>query len=521
MPLPEGGNMPWPPRYLKPALTDMHIWDTWWAGDPDRLTSLYGGGVTSGFDPKRGQYAGGLVGRLSRWWWGQPTPAGEERSHIHVPIAGDICAMSARLLFAEPPKITAADRGTQDQLTEYLDDRAHARLKNAAEVSAMLGGVYLRTVHDTDISDRPWIDTVHADRAVPEFTWGMLRAVTFWRIMAEDDGQVWRHLERHEPGWVMHGLYQGTRDQLGMPVPLEDMPALAGLAREVDSEGRIATNIKGLGPTYVANRMSRRWRSMPGLEHLGRSDLDGVVSLMDNLDEAYGSWMRDIRLAKGRVHVPESMLDSNGPGRGSRFDVDREVYATLNALQRPGNSLTLAVTQFAIRAAEHKATVDDLVERILTSAGYSTQTFGASDQVAITATEVDSKERLTGLTKADKVLTWRPELSHALGNWLATYREVFGAKVSTEPPAVAFADGIREDMLTLANTVDALRRAQAASTQTLVEIVHPDWDPSQVSAEVARILAETGMATEDPTAFGADELPPGDDFGQESDPIEG
>ncbi|MFG3085118.1 phage portal protein [Streptomyces parvulus] len=500
MPLPTG-NVPWPPPHLKPALDAMHTWDTWWSGDPDRLEDLYGGGTTGGIDPKPAQYSGGVRGRLARWWWGTPTGEGERRTKVHVPLAGDLCAGSADLLFSEPPKFTLDDDATTKRLDVLTDDGMLATLQTGAEVGSALGSVYLRPVYDKQLADRPWLDAVHADRAVPEFAWGRLAAVTFWRIVHEEDGQVWRHLERHERGRILHGLYQGTKGKLGRAVPLQDHPATEGLAGTVNDESFVETGYDQLDVAHVPNQLSRRWRANAALKDLGRSDLDGVETLMDQLDETYSSWMRDIRLGKGRIVVPDTYLQSAGPGRGASWNPDREAYAGVNVL-RSGDGMALTVAQFAIRVQEHRDTAEDLVNQILRSAGYSGQTFGLGGDVAVTATEVVSKERRSMTTRGRKILRWRPALAHAVEALLAVDREVFGGSVTPQRPNVEFEDSVQEDPLQLANTVDVLRRAQAASTDTLVRMAHPEWDDTQVQTEVARIQQEAGTAVPDPMQAG-------------------
>jgi hypothetical protein len=361
--------------------------------------------------------------------------------------------------------------------------------------------VYLRPVYDKTIADRPWLDAVHADRAVPEFVWGRLAAVTFWRIVHEEDGQVWRHLERHETGRILHGLYQGTKGKLGRPVPLEDHPATAGLASVVNDESYVETGYDGLDVAHVPNQLSRRWRANAALKDFGRSDLDGIETLMDQLDETYSSWMRDIRLGKGRIVVPDSYLQSNGPGRGASWNPDQEAFAGINALTR-GDGMALTVAQFAIRVNEHRDTAEDLVNQILRSAGYSGQTFGLGGDVAVTATEVISKERRSMTTRGRKILRWRPALAHAVEALLAVDLAVFGGGITPQRPNVEFEDSVQEDPLALANTVDVLRRAQAASTDTLVRMAHPEWDDTLVQEEVDRIQREQGMAVEDPMQAG-------------------
>ncbi|WP_445524792.1 phage portal protein [Streptomyces cyslabdanicus] len=503
MPLPTG-NVPWPPPYLRPALDSMHTWDAWWSGDPDRLEDLYGGGTAGGMDPKRfaATTSGGVWGKLARWWWGTPTAEGERRTKMHVPIAGDLCGGSADLLFSEPPRFTVDDQATQDRLDVLTDDGMLATLQTAAEVIAALGGGYLHPVYDQDMADQAWLHTTHADRAIPEFRWNRLSAVTFWKVVHEEDGQVWRHLERHEPGMILHGLYQGTKEKLGRAVPLQDHPATEDYAPLVNEDGALLTGYDKLDVSHVPNQNSRRWRRNERLQDLGRSDLDGVEPLMDALDETYSSWMRDIRIGKGRIIVPDSYLQSQGPGRGASWNPDQEAFAGVNALTRGDSGLQLTVAQFAIRVQEHRETAEDLVNQILRSAGYSGQTFGLGGDAAVTATEVNARERRSMTTRGRKILRWRPALAHAVEALLTVDQEVFRTGSIPQRPTIEFQDSVQEDPLSLANTAEVLRRAWAASTDTLVQMTHPEWDDTMVAAEVERIHQEQGMAVEDPMQAG-------------------
>ena len=97
-----------------------------------------------------------------------------------MPIAGDLASTCSNLLFSQPPALKHDATDVQDYLTGLIDDGTHSTLIEAAETCAALGGVFLRVVWDTDIQDRPWIDLVPPDAAVPEFKYGRLVAVTFW-----------------------------------------------------------------------------------------------------------------------------------------------------------------------------------------------------------------------------------------------------------------------------------------------------------------------------------------------------
>jgi A118 family predicted phage portal protein len=502
VPLPDR-NMAWPPPKLKPAFEAMNTWDAWYGGDPERLTALYGGGA-SGPQPRPVQYGTGVVSRIARWWWGTPPAPGEQRTKLHIPIAGDLCGASSDLLFSEAPVLRAKDDTTQKRLDLIADEGMHASLQTAAEVAAALGGVYLRPVYDPNIRDRPWLDAVHADRAVPEFTWGQLSAVTFWHVLSDDGkGTVYRHLERHDPEQVSHGLYKGDDDTLGMLVPLEEHPATARYTKLVNDQGIIPSPYKGLAPAYIPNVNSRRWRGVQALTHFGRSDLESIEPLMDALDEAYASWMRDVRLGKGRVIAPNAFLQNLGPGQGALYNPDQEIYSGLEILPKSGDS-ALEVVQFEIRVAQHRDTVNDLIDQILRSAGYSGQTFGRGQDVAVTATEVTARERRSMTTRGKKILRWQAGLGHALEALLAVDAEVFRSGVIVQQPVIEFGDSVSEDPLTLANTLQFLSVAEAASTEWKVRRLNPDYDDKLVQAEVARIHAEKGVGVASPDHLGGD-----------------
>lgn len=499
MPLPANGT-PWPPKALAASASLQAEHAAWWVGDVAQLEQTYQGRA---WTARPSQYAGGVVGAVSRFWWGRPALDGGAQSprKLHVPIAADLCQASADLLYGEAPTFTVEHEATQERLAELIDDGALQVLVEGAEDGAALGGHYLQVAWDTAVSPNPFLAVVSADAAWPEFRWGRLTAVTFWHILATSGGsEVWRHLERHEidngVGVIRHGLYRGSASELGTRVPLTEHAATAGLVtdRLVDGD-TITTGSPGLAVVYVANqRPSRRLRNDPVGSDLGRSDLEGIEGLMDALDEAYSSWMRDIRLGKGRLLVSPNALDDLGPGKGAAFDADREIFTVLGAAPSSAkDAVAIAqAEQFAIRHEEHRATCAALLERILSAAGYSPATFGLDDGAgsAQTATEVKARQQRSFMTRDRKLRVLRPALSELLHKLLLVDAAVFGTPILPSRPQVEFPDGVQESLLSLAQTAQALRAAEAASTDVLVEMLHPEWDEAQRAEEVARIAAE-------------------------------
>ncbi|MFF5790244.1 capsid protein [Streptomyces sp. NPDC012693] len=514
MPLPDSGAT-WPP--IDPAVqSDLADWDAWYSAEPDRLEQRYSGRGTVGAPNRPSQYAGGVRGRVARWFWGAPTPDGEKRDKLHIPLAGDIARTSSGLLFSEPPKLLSGNTTTQARLDDLVKKGLHPTLLEGGELCAALGGVFFRVVWDEDVSDRPWIDTVAADRAVPEFRYGRLVAVTFWTVLPGPDGiddrRVFRHLERHEKGRIYHGLYEGTGTTLGAVRPLADHQATEPLASQVDAFGGLDTGAPDhLTASYMPNvRPARSWRHIPTAAYWGQSDFQGIEGILDSLDESWSSWMRDIQNGKGRIVVADSLLRSEGPGKGASWQEEKRVYSGLNMPpDMSGNRKPLDVVQFAIRVKEHSDTCAALVNEAARQAGYSASTFGeASEGSAVTATEIRARQRRTLITRSRKSLYAAPAISDVTAALLAVeagFRfRVDGLDLS-EPPKVEFEDSISESAGELATTSELLRRAEAASTDTLVRLNHPDWDDKQVAAEVALILDENGRGpTADPTLTGAE-----------------
>ncbi|MEU2759382.1 phage capsid protein [Streptomyces sp. NPDC007094] len=400
------------------------------------------------------------------------------------------------MLFADMPAVVVEDARTQARLDTLLaEGHAQQMLLSAAEQCAALSGVYLRATWDRDLIGRPMLTAVQPDNALPDWRFGMLAAVTFWRELSGSSTQVvFRHIERHEPGRIVHGLYQGSGDNIGRRIPLAEHPDTAALAGSIDRDGETTpTGIRRLTAAYVPNMTPNRLhRGSP----MGRSDYAApIYDQLDAIDETWTSWMRDIRLARARLIVPDSYLRSNGPGRGATFDEDAEVYAQLNMPPLENGGITLS--QFDIRVEEHQRTAEALTRQAAQSAGYAARSFGLDQNgaAARTATEVDSEDDKSTITRRKKAGHWKQGLADALFAVLELDVAQFGSTAPAERPRVQFPDGVADSPMDVATTLDLLNRAQAVSTATRVKILHPEWDDTEVKAEAAAILRETGMGT--------------------------
>ncbi|MGV8846383.1 phage portal protein [Tessaracoccus sp.] len=522
----------WPPL-PDLVVSPMSGWAAWYEGTPETLSAHYlQGWGSSELRPRvrAAQLNGGIVGVLARFWWGQPQVSGQSIRGIHLPLAADIAAASSDLLFGEELDVDAGVMDTTDEdgntvstprdnarLEYILQENAwNSLLPEAGELQSAMGGVYLRAGWDKDISDAPIITKVSADKALPEFRYERLQAVTFWEIVKRDGQDFWRHLERHEKGFIYHQLRKGTAAVLGQIQPLDSLDETKGLAEEIPTE------VQYLTVEYVPNvRPSRRWRDVPQAVNLGRADIDGQEPLLDALDETWNSLLRDIRHGKSRLLVGSQLLMADGPGKGARVDIDRDVYEALNVPIGPNSGMAdmISAQQFPIRVTEHLEAAKALTEAIVRSAGYSAQTFGIDNgTVAKTATEVDSIGDRTRQTREKKTRYWETALQKLLRTVLAIDRAQFGTKGGISEVQIQFAPDATPSPESTARTVQMLRAAEVLSVETAVRMINPSWDEPQVAEEVERLLEEKSASTAALIPDVGNFLP--DETGAEEDPVE-
>lgn len=525
----------WPPKELQPITARMSEWSAWYSGDRGALEAA---GAAQGTTQRSG--LSGFAVRWFRRFWGAPVVDGstEPKIKVHVPLAADIARAAADLVFAEPPTITAitpdepenptaeytlalttAD-ATAERIMSYVDDGLLSVFAGAAEVGSALGGVFLRATWDME-TQRVFCTRVDADSAIPEFRWGRLHRATFWRLLPSKGNTVWRHLEIHEVaagvGVIRHQLWEGDANDLGSPQPLADHPATEGLANLIDFEGDgISTRSPGLDVVYVPNiTPNPLWRNNPAGANLGAPDIAGTEDLLDRLDHVYSALMREVDLAKARIVVPEYMLTDLGAGKGMGWDADREIWSPLPGMtNKPDMGQTVVLPQLfqpAIRVADHIAIMQQLVEDILRSAGYSAATFGEDETGAVTATEVNSKTNRSRLTRSRKIRNWEPAIREivgkmlaidvALGNWARDAGGQGWALPEVDPSLVRVEFPTPQQApAELAQTVALLNQAQAISTWMKVRMAHPDWSDAEVDEEVTRIQADQALT--DPATFG-------------------
>lgn len=530
LPIETGEGLMWPPPAFSPIRHTMSLWNAWWNGDPHMLSWVYFNlgenspvgrsffattGEKNSQPPNAGQYRGGLIGGVDYTFWGNPVPPGEKRNKLHIPLAKKIARTSANLLFSKAPKFgsTIDNDDNENYLNEKLDQGLHTTLLSAAESCAALGGVYLRVTWNSAVRNCAWVEAVAADMCIPEFTSGVLTAVTFHNELDKSSSQhpsvdntaTYRHLERHDlvGNSISHGLYQGNEFTLGEAVPLHIFPQTAGFSTNVGGEGvgcRIELPDLGDACTvvYVPNMLPNQvWRDLPGGVNLGTSDFSGVEGFMDALDEAYSELRTELQLTRTKIMVPTSFIDNLGKGKGGVYEPARQVYVPMDDLQGDDGAKIDSV-QLNIRYQEYLATITELYQQVISGAGYSLQTFGDYQGNAPTATEIRAREKQTNITRMTKTGLWNTPLREILYALMVVDSTYFNFDVMPERPEVTFSSFAENDDMQLAATVTELLATGATSLETRIKVLHPDWTQDQVDEEMAIIRQENGQGITPP-----------------------
>lgn len=454
----------------------------------DSLSAMYSGEHSA-------LTATGLTGSF----WKRSTTA---KGKMHVPIVADIAATSANLLFGQEPTFTSkhqegqADETQQQERLDYIIGRNNfeAKLLEAAESCSVMGDVYFKIRWNVNSMDYPFVDVVQGDSAYPEYMFGdMVCLHSFTELSRDKDtGKFIRMYERYSKGEIHLEMYEGTESQLGSKMPDERII-------ELGYQPDVKCPIDEILAVHVANiRPNRKYRS----SMLGRSDFDGLRDLCDALDEAYSSWIRDIRLAKAKLIVPvdylrrkpQEMLDGVAQNGSWEFDPDIETYVAMDIQTNDGGTGNyITPSQFDIRSQQHADTCMNLIQNILQMAGYSPQTFGMEiNGSSSSGTALNIRERKSASTRDKKQVYWIAPIEQLLTMLVRVDHALYPSAGSDGEDEIEmrFADNMGYDITTLASAVQALNAAQAASTETKVRLIHEDWTEERVLNECDKIAKE-------------------------------
>ena len=500
-------GMEWPPKHYTPALAQVAHDSVWVTGDLNQIRAHTEQPAPRPYQ-SRAQFNGGIVGAAARGVFGKPHLGGSATVERHLPIAQELVEAKGSMMLGSPTAITVhQDDEGNTQAVEALarmtsSDEYAADLTHMGTRLSWMGWTFGRVAWNFDIDPDPWLEWVDADRAMPVFEWGRLKAVHFWDAW-EHDKHVYRLIETHTLGRIEYALYEGTDDKLGHTVPYTDLPATEYLAQEgmLDSEGGMDTGIPWMTAWMIPNRdRNPQWRTDPQLRYLGMSDVQAAGHLLADVDKAYTELWHEMDAGRARLMVSEEYLQHGGPGTGEVFDWWRDVYPLA-----PGASADEAGrierVQFDLRTQQYLDALEFPMVRAVGAWGLSAITVGMDPTAtgAMTATEIRAKSDRTLNTFRTSARHIRAGLSVLETARLAIAAQRHNFPPPTKPVNVALVEPVQDTELDRAKTVQEWHAAEAVSLRHKVRTLHPEWDDTQVEAEVEEIRAEQrAMSPTDP-----------------------
>ena len=419
---------------------------------------------------------------------------GSTPTYLTIPLAQRINRTSANLLFGESPSLTLENEADQTRLQELSENnRLYSKLKRAAEGVSCVGGIYGLAYVDSRTprgQKSSLIRFISERRAVPEFANDdELVAVTFVSEFSEGgrDGtsEVWRLLERHEPGTIINELYHGTRTELGKQVSLDALQQTAGLVPE------LSTGLEELDAVYIPNHLGA---SSP----LGISDLEGIEDLLLAVNEALTLAQDDARVSAASVFARQDLLNE----AGNLSEGARVIPVTLEEGGDDEKPL-LEVVQPQIRSGQFAEYQNFLIDLTLQAAGFAPQSLGRNVQGGA---ESGTARRLmmhhTLVEHAGKAMLWEDALRHLLSTARALDAQSYEGKPAASwaeldaPISVVLKDGMPEDLRETAAAVRDLRGSGALSIESAVRMVMSDAEEDAIQAEISRLEEEQGKIVE-------------------------
>jgi A118 family predicted phage portal protein len=489
MPFPKEGTA-WPPDDYRPWYNKITEWATWYSGDPQALLNLYS---SQQFFPDND---------WGRFW--ARIEAEERANAVHLPVAGDLASTSANLLFSEAPIINYDPKAAGgDRIEMFIKENGLLNtLLEAAETAAAMSGVFLKLDVDPELVKIPLLSIISPLQAIPYFKRGRLWEVLFFRTVKESESQstIWRlfELRRRVEGKlsIEYKLFKGTSDRVGREVEMNSIDEVSSLGLEP-----ITYAMDGLACVYIPNMKPNRL--MPG-SPLGINDYSGAITLMDSLDFAWSSWMRDIEMGMAQVIVDEEILEKpqggfvNQDSNKARFNKFQRAFIKLNMSPwRMGgeNVKPIEPIQFEIRVDEHMKTCENLFLQIVSLCGYSPQTFGLVEynRQSDSGTALRIRERKSLLTREKKSRYWQTGLWDLFQQMQQLdIASNLSSSYQIQEVDIELQDSVVNDEREQSETLRNLDQAKAISIYQKVKRLHPDWEDKDIEEEVKRILDEQG-----------------------------
>ena len=418
-----------------------------------------------------------------REYLGALANAQTDRQYMVDPLAENISAAFASLIFGDEPTVTAAAESDQERLDELCKGLG-AACQRGVLVSSSEGELWWRIHVDRSAADTPLIDWRSSAKVIPLWIGSKLMAVAFYATLydpSDTTSWIYRLFEVHEQGEVTNWLFAGTDRTIGQRRELAAHPETSELQ---DSWVHELDMLAG----WIPNRLGADARR-------GVSDYRGIEDFLLSLNECATIGNENLRLvAQQRMVVPDSAVDQYGNLPANNVLTTEAVDSQLGG----GTSgvSPFKVLEYSFDAQALIAWQNQVTTLALSRVGINAQFVGAPSIEGLAQSGTALRVRLIPSINAgnDRAQFYDAALPHMLGlaqqvDAMSVEQGGFGTPWSQpeEPPAIDRPPPLPEDPVEQAVRLATLRDSELMSIEQGVRERKPEWSDEQVAEEVTRI----------------------------------
>lgn len=502
MPFPKDGDQ-FPPQQVSEVHQKDAEYEAWLSGDIFRLNSIYSGASSpiGRSDEATELAARSNRDRLKSWYHGKSFANVPYRTHVKVPFR--ICRAHANILRSEPVLIKSAsgDAKAQELIDQVYGAEFDATMSESSFRRAATGHDYMVLMWDQDLRDHVWWERVDSRRITPTFNSTLkLQSAIQTTFLGVDETVHVRELieyklDENGIGVKEVAIYEGTASSVGTrltgPDRFSKRPLTAHWDDILDDNDQISTLSEGLGIVMMKHLGAPTiWGSSHIGSLMGRSAIEGMEHLFDEIDENRHWLNRELRQSKSRIFADSKVLKNIGAGSGKTLDEDQEVFVGLKGWTGSlTEGLPIEKSQFNIRDESYRRVEADLKKDAYISAGLSPQILGEdqSGTAPATAREIAARDATTNNTQGELIQADKEGMMELVPKGLRSQIAIFGSPEVSTDVILDYGDSIREDPDEISQRVARDLASGVISQRTAIQMTHSGWEKTQVDEELKQI----------------------------------
>lgn len=421
------------------------------------------------------------------FWSAVPT-RGMEIRKIHTGLPRLIVDVLTAIVMSDLNDVEVPDKYAD--LWEQISEENHFNevvSEALAEVLYIGDGAFKISI-DNDISKYPIIEFVPGDCIEINYRRGRVYEIVF-NTQYDYNKRTYTLRETYGFGYIKSRLYYNDKE-----ISLQDIPQTEGLKPLIlhDKSFCMAVPLKIYRSHYYEGR--------------GQSIFDGgKTDSFDALDEVWSQWMYAVRRSRPKEYLPPNMVPRNPftgkPMTPSAFD---NVFIQSDGAMSEGEKSEIKLIQPDIPHESYLSTYITALDLCLQGV-ISPSTLGIDTKKLDNAEAQREKEKTTLYTRNQIINVLQEVLPRLIDTVIKVHKTNLEQDIEDVEVTVTFGEYANPSFESQVETVGKGRTQGIMSIEACIDELYGDTKDKQwKAAEVARIKAEQGVATEDEPAVNAD-----------------